>query len=99
MSPKDPAIVKMCILSGCNNTTSDTVFIDITDVAIVLGIDKTEELIIQAAEFEELIKRPGIKGLKSKFTGIGAFDRKELLKAINNPTPAPEDTDDQVEVQ
>jgi len=97
MAKKDPAIVKMCILSGCNNTKSDTVFIDISDVALVLGIERTEELVISAAEFEELIKRPGIKGLKSKFTGIGAFDRLELLEAINNPSP--ENTDDQVEVQ
>jgi hypothetical protein len=97
MAKKKPEVVKMCILNGCNNTKSSTVFIDISDVALVIGIEKTEELVIIAVELQELIKRPGIKGLKSKFTGTGAFDRLELLEAINNHTP--ENTDDQAEVQ
>jgi len=74
--------IKFGLLSGLNNTKAEIVHIDVTQVASVIGIDQTEELCIHLTESEELIKIAGVSKLKNKLTGIGTFNREELLEAF-----------------
>ena len=80
----DKERVKNAICHGLKKAMADFVYIDITQVLQILPLEAVDKLVQNIVETHEKSAIRGQKKLKSTYTGIGKFNPKLLLKAIED---------------
>lgn len=90
MIKKDREEVKRSIVKALKSDMAkdeEYVYIDVTDIALLIGMDNTEALADNLVETHQARAVSGTKQLKKHRTGIAQFDRADLLRAIEEYKP------------
>jgi len=71
------------LLTGLNNTSSEDVLLDISQVISVIGLEETEKLCEVTTKMSSAaVKKKKSRPARTTLSGLGKFNRKGVINAI-----------------